>query len=65
MSEIMDLRYYTLRENMWKLTDQQRMFVARRIQQETQRIAKELDIPEEAAYKVFLKRGAMVDIPDK
>ncbi|MDO4804153.1 MAG: hypothetical protein Q4A32_04960 [Lachnospiraceae bacterium] len=65
MSEAVDLRYYTLRENMWKLTDEQRMFVARRIEQETQRIAKELAITEEAAYRVFLEKGVMVDIPNE
>ncbi|MCR4745766.1 MAG: hypothetical protein K5894_11145 [Lachnospiraceae bacterium] len=51
----MDIRECAYKRNLYKLNDEQRIFVAKRIVKDVERIAKEKNISEEAAHDFYIK----------
>ena len=51
----MDIREFAYKRNLYTLNDEQRVFVAKRIVKDVERIAKEKNISEEDAYDFYIK----------
>ncbi|MCR5776269.1 MAG: hypothetical protein K6G84_02500 [Lachnospiraceae bacterium] len=51
----MNIREFAYKRNLYTLNYEQRVFVAKRIVQDVERIAKERNISEEAAYNLYIK----------
>ena len=52
----MDIREFAYKRNLYTLNDEQRVFVAKRIVKDVERIAKEKNISEEAAFDFYSKK---------